>query len=409
MLNIKISIDDFPIIANMKKIEQKNKIIEILKTGYKIHFPDEKKIYNNNEYNDIIHKIEIIKNEITNTDMSNKITSLEQSLNKLIGLSSNSYKKGNFGECLLDDIISNRYGDIEYEKKGHIPHSGDAWLLLPDNKIIMLESKNYINTVNKDEIIKLQNDMINHHIKWGIMISFNSLIQGMKELDLHTFMHNNETYSIIMISNLGLDIHKLDLGLQIIRKLILKFDNIKEFPWIVQDINENLHELNNIIKKNYFLRDNYYTMEKDIQKILSNYYIVLREYQYELEKKVNEINYKISNTMKNSIELKNYNDDDIEKKSNILINNLINEYREKKIYSLLERIIDFIKKKKWNIIIDNNNDILLINYEKIEIGKIKFQIKKIIINIFKFDILINLNLGKDNENKYLINILNMIT
>jgi len=39
-------------------------------------------------------------------------------------------------------------------------HSGDAWLYLPNNKIIMLESKNYTNTVNKDEVIKLHNDMI---------------------------------------------------------------------------------------------------------------------------------------------------------------------------------------------------------------------------------------------------------
>ena len=34
-----------------------------------------------------------------------------------------------------------RYGDIQFEKKNHIPHSGDAWLYLPDDKIIMIESK----------------------------------------------------------------------------------------------------------------------------------------------------------------------------------------------------------------------------------------------------------------------------
>ena len=400
-MNLKINIDEFPIIANMKKIEQKNIILELLRTGYKIHFPDKNQIINNTEYSEIIHKIEIIKNEITNTEITSKISSLELSLNKLIGISSNSYKKGNLGEYILEDIISNRYGDIEYEKKGHEPHSGDAWLHLPDKKIIMLESKNYTTTINKDEIIKLQNDMINHHIKWGIMVSFNSLIQGMKELDYYTFIHNNETFSVIMIGTLGVDLHKLDLGLQIIRKLILNFDNIKEFPWIVQDISQSLTELNNIIQKNYFLRDSFYNMEKDIQKILSNYYSILREYQYDIENKINEIINTIKNTMNNSINL------DINNKTSL--STIFNNYHNKKIFPLIMRTIDIIKYKKWNINIDNNNELIIINNENIEIGKIKIQIKKIIINIFKYDILINLNLEKDKENKQILDIIKLIT
>ena len=38
------------------------------------------------------------------------------------------------------------------------------------------------------DFIKMQYDMITHHIKWGILTSFNSGIQGMKELDFHTFL-----------------------------------------------------------------------------------------------------------------------------------------------------------------------------------------------------------------------------
>jgi hypothetical protein len=82
----------------------------------------------------------------------------------------------NFGENILEELFQQRYGDIQFERKSHIPHSGDAWLYLPDNQIIILESKNYTYTVNKDEIIKLQNDMINHHIKWGLLLSFNSFV-----------------------------------------------------------------------------------------------------------------------------------------------------------------------------------------------------------------------------------------
>lgn len=387
-VSINIDNNEFPLLFKIKNEELDNIILDILKTGYKIHFSSENLIIHNTKY------------EMKNIDINDKLISLESNLNKLIGLSSNSYKKGTIGEYILEDIFKNRFGDIIYEYKGQTPHSGDAWLYLPDNKIIMLESKNYLSIVNKDEIIKLQNDMINHHIKWAIMISFNSLIQGMKELDLHTFIHNNETYSIIMIGNLSSDIHKLDLGLQIIRKLLLNLDNLHEFPWIIKDINQGLNDLNNIICKNYIIRDQYYTMEKDIQKLLSNYHIILRNYQYDIEKKANEIIKIIQGTMKISLNLSNI----------ISHDNILEKYYNKKIYPILIRVLDLVKLKNWKLINDNNNDnFIIINNENIELGKIKILNKKIIINIIKYDISINLNIDKDIENIYILDIIKTMT
>lgn len=52
-----------------------------------------------------------------------------------------------------------------YEDKSQIPHSGDAWLILSDNKIVMIETKNYTSTINKSEIEKMEYDMKhNSHI-----------------------------------------------------------------------------------------------------------------------------------------------------------------------------------------------------------------------------------------------------
>ena len=47
-------------------------------------------------------------------------------------------------------------------------------LTLPDNMKIILEIKNYTNTVNRDEITKLEYDMKYNNINWAIMTSFNS-------------------------------------------------------------------------------------------------------------------------------------------------------------------------------------------------------------------------------------------
>jgi hypothetical protein len=404
ILTIELEDNEFPLIYNLKPREQINMVLQLIKTGYKIHFPDTDSLKHNIEYQDLINRIDIIKNDIkhefNNTEITHKLESFEHNLNKLIGLSSNSYKKGNFGECILENLFMSRYGDIQFEKKNHIPHSGDAWLYLPDDKIIMIESKNYTTTVNKDEILKLHNDMINHHIKWAIMISFNSTIQGMKELDFQTFTHQNENYSIIFISNLTSDIHKLDLAIQIIRKLILYYDNINEFPWVIKDINQSLIELNKIMQKNYHLRDHYYSMEKDIHKLLSNYHVILRDYQYDLEKKINEI----INTIQNNINVALKSPD-----QDKFINILEKTYHEKKIYPLLIRLLDFIKSNEWLIKFDDKNSLEFIFYNtKENIGKIKIQQKKITIQIFKFDISTNLNIDKDKENNQIFDILKMI-
>jgi hypothetical protein len=377
-ISFEVNIDDYPVLNNFKDIARQNIIEEIFKTGYNIHFPSLEKIEQNHQYNELLC-------QINNSEISDKLTHLESSLSKLIGISSNSSKKGEMAEILLENIIHDRYGDLKFESKAQTPHSGDAWLYLPDNKIIMLESKNYTSTVNKDEVIKLQSDMITHHIKWGILVSFNSMIQGMKELDFHTFLHNNETYSIIMVSNLSMDYHKLDLGLQIIRKLILKFDNLGNFPWIINDITQNLNELNQIVKKNYCLRDAYYTMEKDIQKILSNYHVCLRDYQYDLELKINEIISKIQATTDKSIDIK----------TSESYEQILSKYEKKKILPLIVRIVDLCQQQSWKLENESDDNLIIKNHEVI--GYVKVQIKKILININ--DISLIFNIGNDKEIK----------
>jgi len=385
-VNFILNASEYPHLKMLKKSALNTILMEIFETGYGIHFPPKEYKAQQVELNTLVTKLD----------------SFESSLSKLIGLSSNSCKKGNFGENVLEEIFNQRYGDIQFERKSNTPHSGDAWLYLPDNKIIMLESKNYTTVINKDEINKLQSDMITHHIKWGVLASFNSNIQGMKELDFHTFLHNSETYGIIMISNLSTDIHKLDLGLQIIRKLIVCIDNLEDFPWVVSDITNNLNELNQIIQKNYILRDTFYTMEKDIYKLLDGYHIHLRNYQYEIEMKINEIINKIKSTITASIELNKEPD----------MQNILQYYQDKKISQLLPlitRLLDIIQQKKWNIeydleelyewkIIDNTDDANCL-------FDIKIQRKKIIITTPDNVMTLVLNVSKDVENHKVFDII----
>ena len=52
-----------------------------------------------------------------------------------------------------------------------------------------------------------------------------------------------------------------------------------------------------MIEKNYNLRDSYYGMEQGIQDQLSKFHVTLRDYQYDIDKKITEIINKINNVL----------------------------------------------------------------------------------------------------------------
>lgn len=374
-MNIQIDItnEDFPILFNIKPDDISNITKKIFKLGYEILFPH-------------FDKIEDIK---THSILNEKVLNLEASLDKLIGISNTyalSTKKGEIGENFLEILFENRYGDIIYKNMAHTNHSGDAWLYLPDNKIIMLESKNYTYVVDKNEVIKMQNDMITHNIHFGIFISLNSNIQGYKEIDIFTFQHNEQIFTILMISTLINDIKKLDLGLSIIRNILL-YSN-KKLHWIEKDIKNELHNLHEIIQFNYIIRDSFYITEKEIIKSLNSHFIKIRDYQYDIENKIKDILKKINNTLENSIEF-TY-DYDI----------LLNECKDPKMKALAIQIIDLLSSQKISI-----NEQLEFYNNTDKIGIIKCKAKKIILELYNGDINFNFQLGNEKQNKQNITIL----
>jgi hypothetical protein len=390
-ITLNINKSEYPALFKIKNKKLNSIIFSLFDTGYNIIFPQPNLPNNSNyEYHQIINKIESLKN---NNELNDKIKILEYYLEKLIGLSSSSVKKGEIAENILENIINSRYGDIEFKNTSHTPHCGDAWLYLPNNKIIMLESKNYTNTVNKDEINKLKNDMITNHIKWGLFISFNSNIQGMKEIDFDIFYHNNENYHAVFVSHLSNNISKLDFSLNLIRKLINFYYNLDDFPWIVNNIKSELVNLNNILEQNYLLRDNFIIMENEIIKSTNNYYTKLRDYQFNIDNKIKDIINNINSTMESSIELSNID-------YSLIIT--IVAKKDKKLESIATKITDIMKKKKINFEYKEPYFNMSINNENI--GILKIQNKKLSIEFLKYEITLIFNINKQKNILHNLNI-----
>ena len=391
---------DYPMLKTIKKKDIKELALDIFNTGYTIYFPNKDKTLENQEYEYMKNSIVALREEIADANLidigdiivskiNDKIEPLNNCLSKLIGLQSASSKKGELGENIIQNAFTTRYGDILYEDKSNVAHSGDAWLLLPDSKIVMVESKNYTNTINKNEIIKMEYDMKHNNIRFCLFLSLNAPIQGFRDMDFHTFTHNGDIYFAIMVSNLTNNISKLDLAFNMIRKLIEIMNTPEKFPWIQKKIHEGLNRVNEIISKNYLLRDNFYIMEKSIYSAMDVYHKELRNFQYELEETIQLLTKEINSTM----------DDSIQKQETI--REILIKHKDKKIYSIISHLGDLIEKKNWTMSIIDDNKYDLYNKDQ-KIGHFEVQIKKAKITFISNQLELSFIAGNnENNNKNL--------
>ena len=273
-----------------------------------------------------------------------------------------------------------------YEDKSQIPHSGDAWLILSDNKIVMIEIKNYTSTINKSEIEKMEYDMKHNNIRFCLFLSLNASIQGFRDMDFHTFTHNGNMYFAIIVSHLSNNINKLDLAFIMIRKLIDIMSSPDKFPWIQKKIHDGLNRVNEIISKNYLLRDNFYIMEKSIYSAMDMYHKELRNYQYELEESIKLITEEINSTMAESVN------------KNKTVKDIMLKHKDKKIYQVVSHLSDIIIKKNWEIkIIDDNKYELYCKDEKIGYFDVQLKKVKIYFILNQLDLTFNAANSKSNN------------
>jgi hypothetical protein len=170
-----------------------------------------------------------------------------------------------------------------------------------------------------------------------------------------------------------------------IRKLIDIMNSPDKFPWIQKKIHDGLNRVNEIISKNYLLRDNFYIMEKSIYSALDMYHKELRNYQYELEESIKLITEEINSTMTESVN------------KNKTVKDIMLKHKDKKIYQVVSHLSDIIIKKNWEIkIIDDNKYELYCKDEKI--GYFDVQLKKVKIYFISNQLDLTFNAANSKSN-----------
>ena len=340
----------------------------------------------NNQQINIDDKLELINSRLSNqitSSLSNfmgsinsNVEQLNNTTKELYGLSK-SNKKGEVFENTIEDIFKTSFLDYSYVNTATIAHHADGVITGPSGLKALAEMKNYTSIVNTEQIEKLKNDMKTTGINFALMMSTSSAIQGKKNIDIEVFIYEGVTYTIVYISYIFEQTHKINTGLLLLEHLYkLSLDStIKDTSKHIHNmISEDLEQLENIINSTSQLKIKYLSMEKTFKDQLDSFYYVLRETEYSLKSTIEKI---WSN---------------IDHKFNLLLTDsdkVIETFKSMKGYSILTKLQDDVFKSNNIIIINENPESLVqadlyLNEQKI--GTFKLVAKRLDIQFINPEI-----------------------
>jgi hypothetical protein len=183
----------------------------------------------NNILNYITTSEEKIKNTINEIkDISSQTNVQQENINneliKFLSQYKISSKKGQFGENLLESILTSIFPSAEIINTTNDSGSGDFILQRKDKIKILLENKNYDSTnVSKKEVEKFINDVENQNCS-GIMMSQRTGISSKQNFEIDI----NNGNVLIYIHNMNYDSDKILLACDIIDNLTEKIKDIEK-------------------------------------------------------------------------------------------------------------------------------------------------------------------------------------
>ena len=334
MFQFKAKIDDYPELGNLKKTCISKRVKDIFNLGYRLMYPD---------VNDISSDTRLLYSKLEQLASNQpQISDLNKSVTQLLGITSNSSKKGELVEKIVEDYIKLKYSGDSYEVKRSEGHCGDGWLTLPNKSKAIVEVKAYSKTVNESEVEKLRYDMRYNQIPYGIMISLGTKIQNSKLIDLELFTYNSKTFYIVKLGPIFESKDVLEIGFDLLEK-ISTLDKCEFNKVILED---NLLMKTNLllekINKNQQLKDSYRSMSLEIYQKLDGFNNEMSLLFLEQEQLIRQI---IKEIESNSIHCYKLPKDG-------LCN--IEKYKGYKIYLNLVRLVEMLGKHKidYNIVKD---------------------------------------------------------
>ena len=376
METININLNDYHELIDIKKQKNFNDILQtIFRLGYNTYFNT---VSNNLEYY-------TVKDDIMST-LNTTIQPLNDLTKSLYGLNS-STRKGEITEVLIEDIISKQLPEYNYDIKRGIAHHADGELTSPSGLKALVEIKNYNNTVPEDEVEKFKYDLAYRNINYGLFISTKSGIQYQKPFSYEKYEKDGIVYHIVYVSKVFEELHKIYTGVLLLEN-IFKFIKKNETSKIDKAVLNNIRKIEKIIEEFSKIKNKYLEMESTIKKSLDDYYSIIRDAEFQMKEKFNDI---WSQIVDDDNKLIKYTD-----KEKIINNS------PKKIQNILEKILNKFD-NHFNLALNDNDDIeIYINNNMVCLIKL-FKVK-IVVKFMNYDLTI-ISLSDDTKllDAYILN------
>ena len=310
---------------------------------------------------------------------TNKINGIDDKLDDLLHIKTNSSRKGKLSEELCFHRLINNYPQWEFINVTQTPHEADCRAKNTPIGEILYEFKSYDTNVNKDQIKKFHNDLKITGIKFGIFVSNTSGIVGKKNLEWEII---NNDILIIYISNIGFNGHGCILATELLLALVKNNIMDSKNYWLLyqnyntNDIYHNLIDNFDDYKKNNELLNKYKIHIKDHRLKMNSMIDSLESEIFQLVLNT-ELTYNKMLNLVQSIKSETNTIQEFNLKSFIL-NNLFSE----KFIKIFTQLYNICKNLKLQVNLNDNE--LFISKGNDIIAKTKTMKTKIQLYIIKY-------------------------
>ena len=186
-MNITIDLDYNDWLKNIPELERENTVNRYLKLGYITGTLCQTTVNPlNNMFDPIQKKLDCVSNQnsenlnMIGVKINENLDRVKTSIEKLTASNYKAVLQGQYGENLVESLIEHHFPDYTVEDTTKSAAASDYHLLTDNGDKIMIEVKNYKNTVPTSEVNKFIRDISQTACKVGIFISLNTGISNKK-------------------------------------------------------------------------------------------------------------------------------------------------------------------------------------------------------------------------------------
>ena len=191
-----------------------------------------------------------------------KLFSIEDKLDNLLHIKTNSSRKGQLSEDICRSLLTKHYPSWSFIDVSNEGYCADCRAFDTPVGQILYEFKSYDHNINRGEITKFIRDLDHTNMKYGIFVSNTSGIVGKKNIEWEII----DNKLIVFVSNMGLNGYGCILGTELLVSLIEINILEKDNNWLLYQNYELEEVVQNISSSIDMLRSNIegYTKHREL-------------------------------------------------------------------------------------------------------------------------------------------------